>query len=261
VTRRITLIVLLFTVLVLFNGCSNNGKSSNDDNEEVKLMVSAAISLSDALDEIKTVYEADHNVSLTFNLGSSGKMAQQIQQGAPSDMFISANQDWMDRLEDEGEIDTDTRIDLTGNTIVIITGKNSNNDIQSFSDIPELDLDHIAIGNPESVPAGKYTEQALRNLDMWDSLEDDFIMAKDVRQVLTYVETGNADIGFVYESDALSSASVTIATEVGDDMHDPIIYPGAIVKDSNHKDEAQKFLDYLLTDEAQDILIKHGFKK
>lgn len=262
--RKVTLIVLFFTVLVLLNGCTNkeaSNETSKENNDEVELMVSAAISLSDALDEIKTKYEADHNVSLTFNLGSSGKMAQQIQQGAPSDIFISANQDWMDRLEDDGDIDVNSRIDLTGNTIVLITANHSDIDIQSLSDIDEYDFDQIAVGNPESVPAGKYTEQALMKLDLWKDLEDDIILAKDVRQVLTYVETGNADIGFVYESDALSSDKVMITTEAESDMHDPIIYPGAIVEDSDHKEEAKEFLDYMSTDEAQDILEKHGFNK
>lgn len=256
---NVTLIVLFFTAFVFLNGCSN--KQASDDNHEAELMISAAISLSDALDEIKSDYEATHNVSLTFNLGSSGKMAQQIQQGAPSDIFISANQDWMDRLEDEGDIDVDSRIDLTGNTIVLITSNDSDIDIQSFSDITDYDFDQIAVGNPESVPAGKYTEQALTNLDLWDDLQDDIILAKDVRQVLTYVETGNADIGFVYESDALSSDKVTVTGEAEDDIHDPIIYPGAIVEDTDHKDAATEFLDYMATDEAQNILKKHGFKK
>src|SRR5699024_8078936 len=174
-----------------------------ENNDEVELMVSAAISLSDALDEIKTKYEADHNVSLTFNLGSSGKMAQQIQQGAPSDIFISANQDWMDRLGDDGDIDVNSGIDLTRNNNDLNTANHSDINRQFLSDIDEYDFDQIAVGNPESVPAGKYTEQALMKLDLWKVLEDDIILAKDVRQVLTYVETGNADIGFVYESDAL----------------------------------------------------------
>src|SRR5699024_7784763 len=165
--RKVTLIVLFFTVLVLLNSCTNKEASNEtrkENNDEVELMVSAAISLSDALDEIKTKYEAVHNVFLSFKLGSCDKMANPSQQGDPRNSFISANQDWIDRLEDDGDIDVNSRIDLTGNTIVLITANHTDIDIQSLSDIDEYDFDQIAVGNPESVPAGKYTEQALMKL-------------------------------------------------------------------------------------------------
>ena len=262
--RIFATLVLLMTVLIACGGKNDQVKHSattQKNADQTRLTISAAISLTDALEEIKAIYEANHPVELSFNLGSSGKLAQQIQQGAPADVFISANQDWMDTLEAEEEIISDTRDDITGNQLVLITGKDATIDYSSFHDIDTADIDQLAIGNPESVPAGKYTEQTLKNLDLWDTMESKFVLAKDVRQVLTYVETGNADIGFVYESDALSSDKIKILAAAETGMHDPIIYPGAVIADSPHVKEAKAFMEFMATDTAQHILAKHGFTK
>lgn len=267
--NKLKITCLLLIVSFLTVACSNNPteesakaeKAEKDsETETMELTVSAAMSLTDALNEIKSDYEEKNNVELTFNYGGSGKLAQQIQQGAPADVFISANQDWMDRLEKEKLILTNTREDVTGNSIVLITQKNSDIDYKSFKEISQDDVDQIAIGNPESVPAGSYAEQALKSIDKWNDLEDEFILAKDVRQVLTYVESGNADIGFVYESDALTSDNIEILTAAESKWHDDIIYPGALVADTENKNEATAFLNFMLSDEAQDILTKYGFK-
>lgn len=258
------LLLSLITVFLLF-GCSTNGNNANSnkssDEETIQLTISAAVSLTDALEEIKELYEQDHAVDLIFNLAGSGTLAQQIQQGAPSDIFISANQDWMDILEKEELIIKDTRTDVTGNTLVLITNESSSISYQSFDEISPIDLDEVAIGNPESVPAGAYTEEVLQNLDIWDKLEEKIVLAKDVRQVLTYVESGNADIGFVYESDALSTEQINILATADEGLHDPIIYPMALVADTNQEEEAKAFANFLETEEAQEILKKHGFTK
>lgn len=269
---------LLFLIVSLFVvGCSDNtvdesvdaeateenteAEATEDEGEPVELMVSAAVSLTDALEDIQEVYEEENNVELTFNLAGSGTLAQQIQQGAPADVFISANQDWMDTLEDEDLIIEGTRADVTGNSIVLITQDDSDIDYSSFEDISADDLDQIAVGNPESVPAGNYTKQTLNSIDLWDELEEEIILAKDVRQVLTYVESGNADIGFVYESDALTSDKVKILANSDPEWHDSIIYPGAVIADTKHEDEATDFFNYMLTDEAQNVLKEYGFKQ
>ncbi|WP_330948788.1 molybdate ABC transporter substrate-binding protein [Virgibacillus sp. MG-45] len=258
--KKTQLFTLLFIAVTIFlAGCSND--KQDEAEKKTELTISAAISLTDALAEIKDTYEKENNVALVFNLGGSGKLAQQIEQGAPTDIFISANQDWMDKLESENFILKDTRADITGNKIVLITGDDSKLEYKAFADINAKDVAKIAIGNPESVPAGKYAQQALQQLEKWSTLEKQLVLAKDVRQVLTYVETGNTDIGFVYESDALVSDKIKVLAAAKAGMHDPIIYPGAVVADTKHEKEAKKFLTFLESDEAQKILNNYGFRK
>ena len=252
-------VLLLFSLLL--TACIKEENDSTTLDKPVKLMVSAAISLTDALEDIKVLYEEENNVELTVNLGGSGSLAQQIQQGAPVDVFISANQEWMDTLEGADHIISATREDITGNKLVLITGKDSPINYGSIEDISAKEIDQIAIGNPESVPAGMYSEQLLHTLDMWDSLKDKLVLAKDVRQVLTYVETGNVDIGLIYESDALTSDSIKVLATAEDGSHDPIIYPAAALKETKHEKEALDFVRFMASDEAQLIFVKHGFRK
>ena len=255
--NKLKLFLLLLVFSLVIAACNNN----ESPEDTVKITVSAAISLTGALEEIQAIYEAENNVILSFNLGGSGSLAQQIQQGAPVDVFISANQEWMDTLEDADLIVGATREDITGNKLVLITGKDSPIDYESIDNISAEDIEQIAIGNPESVPAGMYSEQLLNKLDMWDILKDKLVLAKDVRQVLTYVETGNVDIGFVYESDALTSNGIKIVATAEDGLHDPVIYPAAVLKDTKHEKEASDFVRFIASDVAQEILLKHGFRK
>src|SRR5690625_1004702 len=172
--------LLLFMLLLLINlyGCaSDNGSEKKDE-----LFISAATSLTDAMKEIAEIYEAENKVELTFNFAGSGKLAQQIQQGAPVDVFISANENWMDMLIEEELIKEETKEDITGNKLVLITRKDSSFLLDSFKELQANDIDQIAIGNPESVPAGEYTVAVLKNIDKWDELENKFVYAQDVRQ-------------------------------------------------------------------------------
>lgn len=264
--KRLLIFIFLLTVTLLFTACdSGNNKVESAEapeaEETISLTISAAVSLTDALEEMKEIYKKENNVELTFNLAGSGTLAQQIQQGAPVDLFISANQQWMDTLEEEGIIINETRADVTGNKLVLIAGEFSDLAYESFDEISSEDVEQIAIGNPESVPAGKYSENTLNSLGLYDQLENQLVLAKDVRQVLTYVETGNTDIGFVYESDARSSDLIKILATADEGLHDPIIYPGAVIADTKHEEEAKDFLIYFQSDEAQDILADHGFRK
>jgi molybdate transport system substrate-binding protein len=250
---------MLFIILaVLCTSCTNNNEVAKE--ERVPLMISAAMSLGDALHEIKEIYEEEHLVDLTFNLGGSGSLAQQIQQGAPADIFLSANQEWMNRLEREGLIQTETRADIIENQLVLIAATSSPLEYTSFTEISASDVGRIAIGNPESVPAGKYAKDALISLEKWNELEDQLLLAKDVRQVLTYVETENADIGFAYESDAMTTDLVKIVATSDTDLHEPIVYPGAVIANTTHEKEAADFLAFLETNQAQEVFKKYGFK-
>ena len=264
--KKVVLLVSIISVILLGCGTENNQDKEVDnarnDSEQQKLMVSAAASLTDAMDEITEKYEAEHpGIDLEFNFAGSGKLAQQIQQGAPVDVFISANESWMDTLIHDEEIDKSERLDVTGNRLVMITQNDTDIHYESFDEIDGSELDQIAIGNLDSVPAGEYSKEVLDRLEKWDELENQFVYAKDVRQVLTYVESGNADIGFVYESDALSSDNVKIITYADPEAHDDIIYPGAILSGSEVQKEGKKFLEYLISEEGQEILEKHGFSK
>src|SRR5699024_3001189 len=264
--KKVVLLVSIISVILLGCGTENNQDKEVDnarnDSEQQKLMVSAAASLTDAMDEITEKYEAEHpGIDLEFNFAGSGKLAQQIQQGAPVDVFISANESWMDTLIHDEEIDKSERLDVTGNRLVMITQNDTDIHYESFDEIDGSELDQIAIGNLDSVPAGEYSKEVLDRLEKWDELENQFVYAKYVRQVLTYVESGNADIGFVYESDALSSDNVKIITYAVPEAHDEIIYPGAILSGSEVQKEGKKFLEYLISEEGQEILEKHGFSK
>src|SRR5690625_1709147 len=188
--KRFMQLLLILFLLSVFVGCGDGkekesssatvkGKNKSDRSE---LLVSAAISLTDALNEIAKIYETDNNVNITFNFAGSGKLAQQIQQGAPVDVFISANENWMDMLIEEELIKEETKEDITGNKLVLITRKDSSFLLDSFKELQANDIDQIAIGNPESVPAGEYTVAVLKNIDKWDELENKFVYAQDVRQ-------------------------------------------------------------------------------
>ncbi|HLS59755.1 MAG TPA: molybdate ABC transporter substrate-binding protein [Virgibacillus sp.] len=254
--KKIFAFLLCCIISLLLIGCNDD-----ETTDVVHITVSAAISLTEALDDIQKLYEQDHAIELTFNLGGSGTLAQQIQQGAPVDVFISANQEWMNTLENQDLINRQTRTNITGNKLVLITGINTTLDYPSFSDISSADVKKIAIGNPESVPAGEYAKTVLKHLSLWDELEDKLVFAKNVRQVVTYVETENTDIGIVYESDVVGSKDIKILATAEEDTHEPIIYPAAMITDTKNEQEAEAFIKFLETDEAQKIFAEHGLKR
>ncbi len=200
--------IILFVCVFIMTGCASQ-------NEKSELTISAAASLTDAMEELTELFQQEQaSVEFIFNFGSSGTLAQQIQHGAPVDVFLSADQAWMDTLEQEGLISSSTRYDFTGNTLVLIAAKDSDAAIHSFTELQAGESGQLAIGDPESVPAGKYTKEALETIGLWEELEPDFVLAKDVRQVLTYVESGNAELGFVYSSDTFISDAVKIVAEL-----------------------------------------------
>lgn len=263
-------VISVFSImLVIIIGCSNSEKSNRSSSllteqkdtqqERSELFISAASSLQDAMAEIKMNFERNHAVKLTFNFGSSGKLAQQIEQGAPVDFFISANEYWMEQLRVSHLIEESTINIIAGNKLVLITEKESSIKTGSFEEIINLPIDQIAIGHPDSVPAGKYTKESLLYNGIWHALEDKFVFAQNVRQVLAYVETGNADVGFVYESDALRSDAVKVIAFSNPETHEPIVYQGALTTQTQLGQIGEEFMDYLLSTEVQTILEKHGF--
>ncbi|UVI33092.1 molybdate ABC transporter substrate-binding protein [Paenibacillus spongiae] len=236
--------------------------SQGDDSSEeaVELTISAAASLTDAMNEIKTMYESKNkNIKLAFNLGASGALQQQIEQGAPVDLFLSAATKNMKALVDKQLIDASQQRNWLSNELVAVVPVDGKLSIASEQDLKQEELNKIAIGIPESVPAGNYAKEALTYAKLWDSLQSKMVQAKDVRQVLQYVETGNVDIGFVYKTDALTSSKVKVAFNVDPSSYSPVNYPMGIVKATKHMKEAEQFYDYLQTEEALNVFIQYGF--
>jgi molybdate transport system substrate-binding protein len=259
---------VLFSILVLLilvSGCSENVTNTNSEKKQgeqvksVELTISAAASLQDALTDIKTTFEKEHpNVKITYNFGASGALQQQISQGAPVDIFFSAAEDKFQKLEQEGLIEKKNGTDLLGNDLVLIVPKDSSKGIKSFEKLTKADK--IALGSPESVPAGQYGKETLGNLNILSAVEGKVVYAKDVRQVLTYVETENVDAGIVYKTDALTSTKVKIAATAAENSHAPIIYPVGVMKNSSHPKEAALFYEYLQSKKSMKIFEKYGFK-
>ncbi|MBN2984052.1 molybdate ABC transporter substrate-binding protein [Cohnella algarum] len=226
----------------------------------VELTVSAAASLTDALSDIERSFEAAHpNIRIGFNFGASGALQQQIEHGAPADLFFSAAAKNMQALVDGGYIEADRQTDLLANSLVVIVPADGTATVAQESDLTRDAIKKIAVGIPESVPAGSYAKEALTRAALWDELQPKLVQAKDVRQVLQYVETGNADAGFVYRTDAIGSESARIAFEVDPDAYSAIRYPVGIVKTTKHAAEAELLYDYLLSPEAGEIFESYGF--
>lgn len=225
---------------------------------EITLTVSSAASLKDALAETEASYQRVHSdVRFANNLGASGALAAQIDQGAPVDIFLSASTRNMDDLAAKGMIIASTRRNLWRNTLVLIAPLDSK--LQGFQGLADDSVRSIAVGDPGSVPAGIYGRQTLTALHLQDSLRAKYVLANDVRQVLTYVETGNADAGLVYATDARTSNRVRVVAMAPESTHDPIVYPAAIITGSHNIEAARKFIDYLRTATVQAIFVKHGF--
>ena len=247
-------VVLAMSVLVLA-GC---GSEETADKPEVTVL--AAASLTDSLDEIIAEYEKDADCTITPSYAGSGDLVQQIEGGAPCDIFISASKANMDQLEDGGYIDAETRQDMLTNTLTLIAAAEKK-DAVSMDSLTSDEVGTIAVGEPETVPAGKYASQVFDNMKIADQLTDKIVYAKDVRAVLNYVETGDADCGFVYKTDALllDEENGVIIEDVDSSLHDPIVYPAAIMKEAPQAESAADFYEFLQTDFAKEVFEKYGF--
>lgn len=249
------IIVLLF---IAITGCSSNDKPGDDG--DIELTISAAASLKDSLVEIKNMFEEEYaHIKVRYNFGGSGSLQQQIKQGAPVDLFISASEEKFDELLKVGLIDKDKRTPLLKNELVLITESSNPSSLLGFEDLVGTNIEHIAIGIPETVPAGEYAKETLEHLNIWEVIEPKVIFAKDVRQVLSYVETGNVDAGIVYRTDALTSDNVTIIESATPDSHTAIHYPIGIVNETKKYEAAKDFYNFLQTDAVLEVFENDGF--
>ncbi|MEH2270034.1 MAG: molybdate ABC transporter substrate-binding protein [Nostoc sp.] len=262
--RMLTFVSWVFISFLLIVGCSqtttpNSSSTASPAAQTANLTISAAASLRDAMDEIKPLYSKEKpNVSLSYNFGSSGALQQQIEQGAGVDVFISAATKQIDALQKKGLLVDGTRKDLLKNQLVLIVPQNSTT-VADFKDLTSPRIKKIALGEPKSVPAGQYAQQVLTSLKILDQIKSKAVYAKDVRQALNYVESGNADAGIVYLSDAKSTPKVKIVAIASEKTHSPVVYPIAVLKSSKNVDAAKDFVQFLSGNEAKTVFEKQGF--
>ncbi|UPK03716.1 molybdate ABC transporter substrate-binding protein [Bradyrhizobium sp. 170] len=230
--------------------------------QDKSLTIFAAASMKNALDEIDAAYTAKSGVKITVSYGPSSGLAKQIEQGAPADVFISADTDWMDYAASKKTINESSRVNLLGNSIVLIAPKDSKVDNASIGpgfDLAKLAGDgRIATGDVKSVPVGKYGKAALEKLGSWQAAESKFAMAESVRAALTLVARGEAVLGIVYSTDAKAEPGVKIIGTFPADSHPAIVYPVAAT--TTAKPEASDYLAFLRSTAAKNILEKYGFK-
>ncbi len=253
------LILVAALALTILSACSPTGSASSTPSPK-RVLVAAAASLTDAFPEIKTEFEKDNKgVAVTYTFGSSGVLQQQIEQGAPVDVFASAAEQQMDSLDQKNLLAPASRRDFAGNTAVLVVPKERGAAITGFSDLTKPEIKHIAIGNPDTVPAGAYAKQILQSLGLWDGVQSRLVYGETVRQVLSYVEGGNAEAGIVYSTDAITSDKVKVAAKAPEGSSQPIVYPIAVVSGTKSPNEAKAFVDFVVGPKGQAILVKYGF--
>jgi len=246
----------LIIIVLSFVACSTPTKVTTVET----LTISVAASLKSSIEQIKMLYkEVNPNVELTINFGSSGDLQQQIENGAPVDIFISASKKQMKALDDKGLLLDGTKKDLLENKLVLIAPKDKTN-ICGFEDLVTDKIKQIALGEPASVPAGQYAEEVFAKLGFLDKIKPKAVYGKDVKQVLTYVEQGEVDAGIVYATDAKGSNKVIIVATAPDGSHTPVIYSVAVIKSSEKASAAKEFLKFVYSDKARTIFAEEGFE-
>ena len=247
-------------LICLFVGMASISWTPRTASAEAELLVSAAASLTESFKEIgKSFASKNPGVKVRFNFAGSGPLLQQIAQGAPVDLFASADQETMDKAEKSGFILPGSRVDFAGNSLVLIAPVNLPV-VTGLGDLKSGKVQKIAIANPDSVPAGRYAKAALGRQGLWEPLASKCVMGISVRQALEYVMRGEVEAGFVFATDAAGAKDkVRVVAEIPTVR--PIVYPVAVVADSANKEKGQAFILYLRSPEAQTILVKHGFTR
>ena len=226
---------------------------------ETRLTISAAASLKEALRKTEPLFvKTQREVRIDFNFSGSGTLQQQIEAGAPVDLFLSAGGQQMDALEAKKLLLGGSRRNLLTNQLVLITARNGGR-VRHFSDLTAPEVQPIAIGAPKSVPAGMYAMQVFETLGIATSINPKLVRMMDVRQVLTAVETGNATAGVVYLTDARQSPRVRIAATAPEKAHQPIVYPVAVIRESKAPKMAEEFINFLASPPARAIFEELGF--
>jgi molybdate transport system substrate-binding protein len=244
-------------------GCQPNSVQPNVSTSKPAtqtVLVSAAASLQDVLAKTDLLFEQSHpGLKVNHNFGASGALQQQIEQGAPSDVFIAAGQKQLDALQSKGLVMVQTRHNLLTNRLVLIVPTRSPLRLQGFQDLTDPKVKKIAVGEPKSVPAGQYTHELFKNLGILDQLKRKQVFSNSVRGVLAAVESGNVDAGVVYGTDAKISGQVRAIATANASLHSPIVYPVAILKNSQNIDSAKAYVQFLSSPVAQRMFQDAGF--
>lgn len=257
--RQLGLVFVSLMFTLVLAACSSSAENEESETSEASgtITVSAAASLTDALQKVAELYnEENPDVQVDFNFGGSGALQQQISQGAPADMFFSASQSDFDTLVEGEFIKEDDSTQLLKNELVLVVPEGDTT-VTSFDDVTEAE--QIAVGTPESVPAGEYAMETFESMGITEDLEESLVYAEDVRAVLTYVERGEVSAGLVYRTDAMTSDSVDIIDAAPADAHEPIEYPVGLIKDSENAEAVRSFYDFIQTDEALEVFGEYGF--
>lgn len=225
------------------------------------LLIGAASSLTNAFTELATAFQQEHpDTKVLMSFASSDAVAAQVIQGAPMDIFASADQQAMDKAVAAGNIETGTRRDFVGNEVVLIVPADSTLGIGSLADLKAADVKRVALGNPATVPVGRYTRASLEHTGDWDTVKKNEVLGQNVRQVLDYVARGEVDAGFVFATDAaIMRDKVKLAAKLPAPAS--VLYPIALVKRDGRNARAQDFLNFIATPKGEAVLAKYGFSK
>jgi len=248
-TRRLAALRLLCLAL-LFPALLACNRAAAPEQGPVVL---AASSLQEALEEAGKAWAAEGHAAPVLSFAASSALARQVEQGAPADLFVSADEEWMDTLAGQNLLRADTRADLLSNRLVLVTRRGGT--VRTLADLGD---GHLALADPAAVPAGKYAKAALESLGQWAAVEGKVVPAENVRAALALVERGEAALGIVYATDAMASDAIEVLETFPAESHPPIRYPAAVLAGSTHPDAAA-FLAFLGSDEARAIFARHGF--
>lgn len=257
--KLILAIAAILTVGLFVSGCTDTDTGTGPT-QNTTITVSAAASLTEAFTAMEKEFETENpGTDVVFNFAASGTLRSQIEGGAPIDVFASAAQDQMDILASKSLIRNDTREDFVENSIVLIVPSGNGLGITGVEDLTRSDVKNIAIGNPETVPAGKYAKESLTSAGIWDSVSGKMLMGENVKQVLVYVERGEVDAGFVFSTDASSAQEGRVEVVTPVPVSTPVTYPIAVVASTRHLKESQKFVDFVTGETGRTILEQYGF--
>lgn len=260
-------LAVLVMSMVLMTACSKGGEPAAKPEEKSEIVVFAAASMTETMEQIKENYEAENeNVNIVYTFDSSGTLKTQIQEGAEADLFISAAQKQMNQLDiasDKNEeeldfIDSESRVDLLMNRVTLAVSEGNEKGISGFEDINTDAVEKIALGNAD-VPVGQYSEEVLTNMGIWDEIQDKVTFGSNVKEVTTWVSEKSVDCGIIYATDAFSAGLEIVAEAPEGTLKNQVVYPAAVLKNSQNAEAAKAFLEYLQTDECAKIFESVGF--